>query len=902
MKNKLFFTLFILVTAVFIITISPGKTAVLPTGSGLRQTTIHQGETAEPGVWRSSGPKGGKADALAVSPDFANDGVAFSGEAYTSYRGGESGSGVVKSTDFGQNWAVSAAGTENYDYSTAIHDYAVSPGFAADQTVFVADQTVFVATWGGLMQSVDGGQSWTRNEALYDGPPGAITSVAVAPDFPASGHMMAAGGYGGFFVSADGGATWDTPLGSGLISDAAYSPDFANDQTAFTAAFDGIRKTEDAGVTWTAVFSEGVHTITLSPDFATDQTLFAASNALHFSSDGGASWITRTIAAEVTTVRALAVSPQFATDGVLFAGSNAGLFYTDNAGQTWTAVPGYEGDGILSLAISPGWPAHPVLLVGTGKGVYRLLTADLSSGELKQAAEGFVILETSVLAQSADESLLLTGARDHGVYATIDDGQSWLPIGLQGGYGYYAISALAVSPAYDADDTIFAAWASNTGIGGVLYRTQDGGATWESVYSHDFIGSVAISPDFAADHTVFATGNQGRIQKSTGSGDDGSWAQLGTWPPAGEYARAQHLLLPPGYPGNGRILGGSSNGFWYSADDGATWQRPATGLVDGYTLTSLQASPNYLADQTLLATASWSDAFYNQYSGVFRSTDGGVNWSNVSVGIPAAAVIEDAAFSPDYATDQTAYLLTRTELYRSLDGGGRWTPVGSPPGTPSLEHVLVRSGSVAVSSEAGVWQYSSVAQDIIVNGRFESDDAWELPATPIPADYSSQVVYNGERAMRVGLDNGPHVNGFSSARQTFTLPAEPLLARLTFHLYPVTGEETAVPEPPSSPDTILQNADGGTADLDGDAQYAYLYDANTMDYIATLYWDLSNAQTWQTHTVNLTAYGGQELLLLFGAMNDGLNGMTGMYVDDVSLLVIDGSLYPHRVYLPAVMK
>jgi len=70
----------------------------------------------------------------------------------------------------------------------------------------------------------------------------------------------------------------------------------------------------------------------------------------------------------------------------------------------------------------------------------------------------------------------------------------------------------------------------------------------------------------------------------------------------------------------------------------------------------------------------------------------------------------------------------------------------------------------------------------------------------------------------------------------------------------------------------------------------------------TLYWDLSNVQAWQRHRIDLRAYRGQDLMLHFGAMNDGQNGMTGMYVDDVSLLVIDGLLYPNKTYLPIVIK
>ena len=72
--------------------------------------------------------------------------------------------------------------------------------------------------------------------------------------------------------------------------------------------------------------------------------------------------------------------------------------------------------------------------------------------------------------------------------------------------------------------------------------------------------------------------------------------------------------------------------------------------------------------------------------------------------------------------------------------------------------------------------------------------------------------------------------------------------------------------------------------------------------LETLYWDLSNAQAWQKHTVNLASYEGQELMLYFGVKNDGENGMTGLYVDDVSLLTIEKSRFPYQTYLPVVMK
>ena len=359
------------------------------------------------------------------------------------------------------------------------------------------------------------------------------------------------------------------------------------------------------------------------------------------------------------------------------------------------------------------------------------------------------------------------------------------------------------------------------------------------------------------------------------------------------------IALPPDYPGNGRLFIGAWQGFWYSPDDGATWQQAATGLVDGYSIGSLKVSPDYVADQTLLAVASWSDVSYNQYAGVFKSTNAGVNWTLVNTGVPDVT-LGDVAFSPNFASDQTAYLITDHEMYRSTNGGSSWTAVGAPPGMPVLQKVLVDvDGNVFVSSETGVWRYGTNAQDIIINGRFESDSAWDLPFTAIPADYTTDLVYNGQRSMRIGLDNAPNIYGYSSARQTFTLPDEPLMAQLTFYMYPMTGQETAVTSSNITPEQALNHIMVPDA---GDAQYVYLYDALTNTNLQTITRDLSNAQAWQRYTVNLDGYGGQTLMLLFGVMNDGQNGMTGMYVDDVSLLVIDGAFYPYKIHLPIIMK
>jgi bacillopeptidase F (M6 metalloprotease family) len=64
-----------------------------------------------------------------------------------------------------------------------------------------------------------------------------------------------------------------------------------------------------------------------------------------------------------------------------------------------------------------------------------------------------------------------------------------------------------------------------------------------------------------------------------------------------------------------------------------------------------------------------------------------------------------------------------------------------------------------------------------------------------------------------------------------------------------------------------------------------LLDPDSGAIVATLFWELSNAESWGAHAFDLTAYAGQTLRLHFGVYNDGADGQTGMYVDNVALVV-----------------
>ena len=859
---------------------------------GLRQIEIQQGTPAEPGTWQTSGPRGGAAQTLVMSSGFSNDGVVFSGNWRADYQGSESGSGFVKSNNGGQTWASKPDSSESTYNGTAVHGYALSP-------TFPSDGIGFASTGGGIYQTTDGGENWHWLNGP-DRPPGWLGPIAAAPDFPSSGHIMTGASYYSdiLYLSQDGGQTWMMDATTSASAAIVYSPDFASDQTAFTAGY-GVFKTDDAGLTWTEVLTGPMRSLAVSPDFAVDETLFAGGwGDFYYSDDGGSRWITRTIAAEVKFIDALAVSPQFGMDNTLFAGTDAGLFWSVNGGDSWQAVSEYAGTAVKSLALSPGWPTDPTLLVGTYTGVYQLLSSDPTTGTVRQPTEGFAPLNTIPLALANDGNLLLTGATYYGIYGSHDDGQSWQPIGHNGN-SYYAFADVAISPNHHNDQSFFTARTNMLGIGGSVYRTTDGGSTWDNVYGTDFVSGLAISPQFASDQTVIAATNSEAMQISSDGGDN--WSALGSWP-VYKHGAALQVALPPSYPNDSTVFAGGSKGFWRLPAGATMWSTAVSGLTDRHYVTAVAVSPAYTNDQTLLVTASWSDPItYETYASPYRSIDGGINWIETNAGLPNTA-LSDVAFSPHYAIDQTAYMTTHNgELFRSRNGGLSWTLVGSAPDQPTFYDVQInQKGAVFVSTSQGVWQYTTPAQDILINGRFEASGGWEMPGTAYPARYSDDVVYDGQRAGQIGIVNDGNALAYSSLRQTATLPANTITATLSFHVYPVSDDTTAVSQAQLFPDAVALNQTMATAV--GDAQYGLILDPVSGDTLDTIFWQLSNEQAWQTHTFDLSNYAGQTIRLHFGVYNDGLDGVTAVYLDNASLVIEQTNVWAKKLFLPIVTK
>ncbi|OQY21244.1 MAG: hypothetical protein B6I34_07625 [Anaerolineaceae bacterium 4572_32.1] len=166
----------------------------------------------------------------------------------------------------------------------------------------------------------------------------------------------------------------------------------------------------------------------------------------------------------------------------------------------------------------------------------------------------------------------------------------------------------------------------------------------------------------------------------------------------------------------------------------------------------------------------------------------------------------------------------------------------------------------------------------IANGSFESDGGWEIPLTKYPAGFVTTTIHSGSRSMRIGIvEPGENRYSYSSVRQWVTIPADAISATLRYWLYPTSGEPATLEMPAGPLAATLQEAA-----MSGDTQYVLILDENE-EWIDTLFWQRSDAGQWTFHQSDLLAYAGRTVKLHFGAYNDGQGGVTGMYVDDVSL-------------------
>jgi len=287
---------------------------------------------------------------------------------------------------------------------------------------------------------------------------------------------------------------------------------------------------------------------------------------------------------------------------------------------------------------------------------------------------------------------------------------------------------------------------------------------------------------------------------------------------------------------------------------------------------------------------------HNAQAGVLKSPDAG---SLNSVYLPlvlqsvAAAQSIQGRITDEYSNPLEGVVVTDGNGHAGItDADGNYVIEGLIPGNYTIIPANgnysywpdSRSLDIPPASSGQNFLASALAgcTERLANGGFEDDTAWEIPITVYPADYSTNHVHSGTRSVRTGIaDLADNIYSYSSIRQAAIIPSGSTKVTLGFWIRPMTNEPAAkpLPERPTGPTF-------GIEPLTYDAQYVLVLDQNN-NLLETLIWQRTHSTGYEYHTINLRRYAGQTIKIEFGTYNDGYDGITTMYVDDVTLTACD---------------
>jgi DNA-binding beta-propeller fold protein YncE len=303
---------------------------------------------------------------------------------------------------------------------------------------------------------------------------------------------------------------------------------------------------------------------------------------------------------------------------------------------------------------------------------------------------------------AADRTIFVAGGG--GVFRSTDSGLSWQQ--LHGGlphkryYNYYAPSiSLALSPNFAADRTLFAGIFVGDSVGYGVYRSTDAGDTWQPTWSgltHLRVHKITVSPDFATDHTLVAHSRYQNLTEWTGgqslfrSTDGGQ-----TWEMIASGTESDGSDLPPieeVLPALDRLVRFRSGGYGQTiertTDGGETWQTVFT-LPPGKYPLEIVTSPSFEQDRSVYVLF---------YTSLLRSTDGGQTWESFQD--PALAREDDSdtwlaalALAPADGGGHTLFLgrsdgqfivrASETLAWQPAISAPTPTPIPSPGPSPS---------------------------------------------------------------------------------------------------------------------------------------------------------------------------------------------------------------------------
>ena len=281
-----------------------------------------------------------------------------------------------------------------------------------------------------------------------------------------------------------------------------------------------------------------------------------------------------------------------------------------------------------------------------------------------------------------DQRIIYAASASGGLWKTVNAGASWTPIFEK--QGSVSMGAVTLDP--KDPNTVWLGTGEQNNVrsslyGDGVYRSKDGGATWEHMGLKEsrHIGRILVHPNdsntvyVAALGSLWGPGEERGLYRTRDGGK--TWTRLLR---PSQFTGVVEVAMHPTNPNIlyaatfqrerrqwSMIGGGTEGGLWRSTDGGDTWTRVGNGFptnaVGRVGVTFCPGKPDMM-----YATAVGPDG------GTFRSTDGGTSWERRNKEIQSHWYYGEIFC--DQMNPERIYVPT-TPLSRSDDGGKSFTNV-----------------------------------------------------------------------------------------------------------------------------------------------------------------------------------------------------------------------------------
>jgi uncharacterized repeat protein (TIGR01451 family) len=736
---------------------------------------------------------------LAVAPSDDNIVYGGTGEGHLS---GDSyfGNGILKSTDGGNTWNhVSgdyfrgvAVARLVVDPTNASHVYAaVLRGRGGARRVTPPDHSRF-----GIWESKNGGVSWTLLKEATEA--NGATDIEMDPQNPSI--LYASFWSDAIYKSTNGGATW-TKIMNGIPGSPA---DHAANLTRFSIAIShpvGSSPVLYAGFDWLVGDTYHPSRVFKSTNEGAGWTLLPAGAAPPSTDNvedycGGQCFYDNVIEAAADNSNVVYAGGQF-NYGV----GSGGVFRSDDGGQTWIDLGYDQHPDFQAFAFDPN--DSNKIVHGSDGGVWYSVNrggrlggpSDPLDGENWVSLNGTVDpLTAGVTARTGLQIAQFTsianvpqipgrfwgGTQDNGTMRKSTASDSWFDIPNGDG------GQVLVDPTLDGPCE-FGAFSGSCFVYGTYfgispYRMADGGAFFFNNNAitnginlsdrAEFYIPMAMNKDnpsqlFLGTYRLYRT-NNARTPKA----GDVRWRPISPDLTAGCLGTAPNgargcFISAIGVGGGGAVYTGANDGRVYLSTNAQTSDSPTWTRLD---LGDLPARPitQFAVDRSNYRIAYASYAGFNpstpQRPGhVFKTTDGGKKWHNISGNLPDIPV-NSVILDPSYPN--TLYVGTDVGVFVTQNGGASWSSLGT--GFPNVS----------------TWQLDlnpAAAQRVLVagthgRGAFRLND----PSAAVPALVVSKV----DAAVPVGpsskIDYTLTLKNIGNADATGVTVSDPVPANTSF--------------------------------------------------------------------------------------------------------------------------